>query len=246
MKIKCLVLDDEPLAIKIIQKHLESFDNFEVTHTFSNPVDAFNMISKEPVDLVFLDINMPRLNGIEFIKNLTISPFIIITTAYREYAVEGFELDVIDYLVKPISLKRLMKALNKVSQQINLRSESLKNSHHNSSANTNYKHSNHFFVKVNKKMVKIYFNDILYIESLKDYVSIKTATKDYITHYNLSAITKLVPEYEFMRIHRSFTIALNKVNAIEGNCVQIRDKMIPIGRNYVKEVKGRILSGFVV
>ncbi len=244
MKIKCLVLDDEPLAIKIIQKHLESFDNFEVTHTFSNPVDAFNTISKEPVDLVFLDINMPRLNGIEFIKNLTTSPFIIITTAYREYAVESFELDVIDYLVKPISLKRLMKALNKVSHQINLRTESFKYIHSDSSLSP--RQGNHFFVKVNKKMIKIYFDDILYIESLKDYVSIKTATKDYITHYNLSAITKLVPEYEFMRIHRSFTIALNKVNAIEGNCVQIRDKMIPIGRNYVKEVKGRILSGFVV
>lgn len=243
MKIKCLIIDDEPLAIKIIKKHLESFEDFEVTHTFNNPIEAFNMLAQEPIDLVFLDINMPRLNGIEFIRNLSTSPYIIITTAYREYAVESFELDVLDYLVKPISLKRLMKALNKVSHQINLKTD-FKNEDYNGIAR--HKKNNHFFVKVNKKMVKIHFNDILYIESLKDYVSIKTINKDYITHYNLSAITKLVPKFDFMRIHRSFTIALNKVNAIEGNCVHIHNKMIPIGRNYVKEVKGKILSGFVM
>ncbi len=242
MKIKCLIIDDEPLAIKIIKKHLESFEDFEVIHTYTNPIEAFNLLAQEPIDLVFLDINMPRLNGIEFIRNLTSSPYIIITTAYREYAVEGFELDVIDYLVKPISLKRLMKALNKVSYLINIKTELV----NNASKTSTSKKKHHFFVKVNKKMVKIHFNDILYIESLKDYVSIKTIEKDYITHYNLSAITKLVPEYDFMRIHRSFTIALNKVNAIEGNCIHIHDKMIPIGRNYVKEVKGKILSGFVL
>ncbi|MBP2833009.1 response regulator transcription factor [Aquimarina sp. U1-2] len=242
MKVKCIIIDDEPLATRVIRKHLESFDDFDVTHTFNNPVEAFHLLSKGQIDLVFLDINMPRLNGIEFIRNLTTSPFIIITTAYREYAVESFELDVIDYLVKPISLKRLMKALNKVSQQINLRTESLKENT-NDSHTTSSKNA-HFFVKVNKKMVKINFDEILYIESLKDYVSIKTTTQDYITHYNLSAITKLVPEQDFMRIHRSFTISLQHVKAIEGNCVHIHDKMIPIGRNYIKEVKCKILSGF--
>ncbi len=243
MKIKCLIIDDEPLALTIIKKHLENFDDFEVIHACNNPVEAFNLLAHESIDLVFLDINMPRLNGIEFIQNLTTSPYIIITTAYREYAVEGFEHDVIDYLVKPISLKRLMKALNKVSRQVNLKAESLKNGKLKTLGTS--KRTSHFFVKVNKKMVKIHFDDILYIESLKDYVSIKTIHNDYITHYNLSAITKLVPEYEFMRIHRSYTISLNKVNAIEGNCVQIHDKMVPIGRNYVKEVKGKILNGFV-
>ncbi len=243
MKIKCLVLDDEPLAIKIIKKHLENFEDFEVTHACNNPIEAFNLLAQEPIDLIFLDINMPRLNGIEFIQNLNASPFIIITTAYREYAVEGFELDVMDYLVKPISLKRLMRALNKVTRFINLQNEFSKNSINNSLELLEKKQ--YFFVKVGKKMVKIHFNDILYIESLKDYVSIKTITKDYITHYNLSAITKLIPEYEFMRIHRSFTIAVNKVKAIEGNCIHIHDKRIPIGRNYVKEVKGKILSGSV-
>ncbi len=244
MKIKCLILDDEPLAIKIIQKHLESFKNFEVVHTCTNPVEAFNLLSIETVDLIFLDINMPRLNGIEFIQNLDSPPFIIITTAYREYAVESFELDVVDYLVKPISLTRFMKALNKVSKLVHLQTNSLQ---YNTDRTLDHlKKQNHFFVKVNKKMVKIYFDDIQYIESLKDYVSIKTPDKDYITHYNLSAITKLVPKQKFMRVHRSFTIALNKVTAIEGNCIQIHDKMVPIGRNYVKEVKGKILSGFAV
>lgn len=242
MKIKCLIVDDEPLAVKIIEKHLEKFEKYEIVKTCNNPIDAFDVLSKEHIDLIFLDINMPKLNGIEFIKNLNKPPLIIITSAYREYAVECFELNVIDYLVKPIYLQRLMKALNKISRLMLQKGTSEIGS---TKLYSKVGSQDHFFVKVNKKMVKIYFKDILYIESLKDYVSIKTIYDDYVTHYNLLAMTKLIPKQDFMRIHRSYTISLHKVEAIDGNCVQIENKMIPIGRNYVKEVKAKILNGCV-
>ncbi|TYP99736.1 LytTR family two component transcriptional regulator [Tenacibaculum adriaticum] len=235
MKIQCLIVDDEPLAINVLKKHLESFDNFNVSHTCNNPIEAFNILSKNQIQLIFIDINMPKLNGIEFIKSLSNPPLIIITTAYREFAVEGFELDVTDYLVKPIALKRIMKSLNKVSKLLNSK---------NGSQEVNQEqviNNNYFFIKVDKKMIKIFYDDILYIKSLKDYVSIKTIYDDYITHYNLLAITKLLPNNQFIRIHRSFTIAINKVMAIDGNCIHIGDKRLPIGRNFVKEVKDKIL-----
>ncbi len=243
MKIKCLIIDDEPLAIRVIENHLKNFSDFEVIHTCNNPIEGFNLLVQESVDLVFLDINMPRVNGLDFIRNLSVSPLIIITTAYREYAVESFELDVIDYLVKPISLERFMISLKKVSRQMHLQKEAKKNS--TKSTIMPLEDYDHFFVKVNKKLIKIFFNDILYIESLKDYVSIKTISKDYITHYNLAAITRLIPEDKFIRIHRSFTISLNKVDAIEGNCIHINGNIVPIGRNYVKEVKDKILKGSI-
>ncbi len=243
MKIKCLVIDDEPLATKIIEKHLEKFENYELTQICTNPIDAFDILERKSIDLIFLDINMPKLNGIEFMKNLSKPPLIIITTAHPEYAVECFELNVmvIDYLVKPIYLQRFMKALDRVSKSFHLRDTIKTTTKLNSRLST----KNYFFVKVNKKMVKIYFKDILYIESLKDYVSIKTLHTNYVTHINLLAISKLIPRHDFMRIHRSYTISLHKVEAIDGNCVQIENKMIPIGRNYVKEVKAKILNGFV-
>lgn len=240
-KIKYLIIDDEPLATKVIKKHLEDFDEFELIASCNNPIEAFNLLAKDDIDLIFLDINMPKLNGLEFIKSLENPPFIIITTAYREYAVESFALDVVDYLVKPIALKRLMKALQKVSRLQSLKHDTFEGYTKVPLLTEN----DHFFVKVDKRMVKIYFDDILYIESLKDYVSIKTIYEDYITHYNLLAVTKLLPQHKFMRIHRSYTIALNKVGAIDGNCIYIKDKKIPIGRSYIKETKGKILNGVV-
>ncbi|MFC5045689.1 LytR/AlgR family response regulator transcription factor [Aquimarina hainanensis] len=244
MKVKCLIIDDEPLAINVIKKHLESFDNFEVLFTCNNAVEAFNLLAQNTIDLVFMDINMPKINGIEFIRNLKDPPMIIVTTAYREYAVESFELDVVDYLVKPISFKRLMKAVHKVTRIINDKLESEGGKSTLTSEESTKRRESYIFVKVNKKMVKIYFDDILYVESLKDYVSIKTIYEDYITHFNLSAITKLLPKHLFIRIHRSYTIALNKVKVVDGNCIQISDKMLPIGRNFVKDAKSIILNGF--
>lgn len=233
MKIKCLIIDDEPLAINVIKKHLTSFENFELVATHTNAVDAYNTLSQTAIDVIFIDINMPKINGIDFLKNLTNPPMTIITTAYREYAVEGFELNVLDYLVKPISFQRFLKAISKVNDEL-----SKNTAHDNSSPNPN----EFAFFKVDKKMVKVFFKDILYIESLKDYVKIKTIYEDFITHKNLISITKVLPMDKFTRIHKSYIISVNQVESVVGNTVQITGKSIPIGRNYQKEAKLTILG----
>ena len=243
MKQKCLIIDDEPLAINVIKKYLTQFEGFELVGTCQNAIEAFNILSQKEIDLVFLDINMPQLNGIDFLKSLEKPPTVIVTTAYREYAVESYELDVIDYLVKPIAFPRFMKALHKVSRLLLDKTgmeeeteQGIKSEEKESARDT------FTFFKVDKKMIKVYFKDILYIESLKDYVRIKTIYEDLITHYNLTGISSVLPEDDFMRIHRSYTIALDKVKAIEGNCVEIAGKLLPIGRNFTKAVKDRILN----
>ena len=237
MKLNCMIVDDEPLAINVIKKHLSHFDQFELVATCENAIDAFQALSEKTIDLVFLDINMPKLSGMELLKNLERAPMIIITTAYREYAVESFEQDVVDYLVKPIAFPRFMKAIHKV---IRLH-QSWSSAPGTETTMVSKKESDHVFLKVNKKMIKVYYDDILFIESLKDYVRVKTIYEDLITHYNLSGITEILPGEHFLRIHRSYTIALDKVKAIDGNCVEIAEKSLPIGRNYIKEVKNRIL-----
>ena len=233
MKIKCLIIDDEPLAINVIKKHLTSFENFELVTTHTNAVDAYNTLSQIAVDVIFIDINMPKINGIDFLKNLTNPPLTIITTAYREYAVEGFELNVLDYLVKPISFQRFLKAISKINDKLS----------ENTTKENNAPNTNEFaFFKVDKKMVKIFFKDILYIESLKDYVKIKTIYEDFITHKNLISITEIIPMDKFIRIHKSYIISINQVESVVGNTVQITGNSIPIGRNYQKEAKFAILG----
>jgi DNA-binding LytR/AlgR family response regulator len=178
---------------------------------------------------VFLDINMPQIGGLEFIENLNHKPAIVITTAYREYAVKSYELNVLDYLVKPIPLDRFIKTINKVYQKM----------YYNNA--TDIKQEPYIFLKANKKLVKVNLNDIVYIESLKDYIKVCTTLNDYVVHKSLTAITEELPSSIFIRIHRSFTISINKVIAIDGNLLELPNKKIPIGRNYIKQTKERIL-----
>jgi DNA-binding LytR/AlgR family response regulator len=233
MKIKCVIIDDESLAIQVIEDHLKNFDNIEVVGTFNNPLKAYRILEEEKVGVIFLDINMPQMSGFTFIENLNHKPLIVITTAYREYAVKSFELNVLDYLVKPIPFNRFLKAMNKVYQQIYLNS---------SSNDESLQQEPHIFLKVNKKLIKINFNDILYVESLKDYIKVITKLGDYVVHKSLTAITEELPQSNFIRIHRSFTISINKIEAVEGNTVEISSKKIPIGRNYLKQTKDRIFN----
>ncbi|MGK0253862.1 MAG: DNA-binding LytR/AlgR family response regulator [Mariniflexile sp.] len=233
MKIKCVIIDDEQLAISVIESHLKNFDPFEVVGTFNNPLKAYGALEKEKVDVIFLDINMPQMTGFSFIENLNSKPLIVITTAYREYAVKSFELNVLDYLVKPIPFDRFLKTINKVYQQLY---------NNSSSADTSLKQEPHIFLKVDKKLLKINLNDILYVESLKDYIKVITKIGDYVVHKSLTAITEELPLSNFLRVHRSYTISINKISAIEGNTIEIANKRIPIGRNYIKQTKERILN----
>lgn len=235
MKINCLIIDDEPLAINVIKNFLENFKNFEVVGTCKDAVEGFNFLSNQDVDVIFLDINMPTISGLDFLRSLQNPPAVVITTAYREYAVESFELDVIDYLVKPFSLQRFMKTISRIEQR-----SAEKDSNEGNHSDDNEKA--HVFFKIDKKMIKVYLDDILYIESLKDYVRIKTYDESLINHNNLVGIAEILPADDFVRIHRSYIIAINKVKAIDGNQVEIADKLLPIGRNYQKDIKNLLLG----
>ncbi len=233
MKIKCVIIDDESLAINVIENHLKNFDNIEVVATYNNPLKAYGVLEQEKIDLIFLDINMPQLSGFAFIENLSHRPLIVITTAYREYAVKSYELNILDYLVKPIPFNRFLKTINKVYQHLYANANS---------GDINLQQEPHIFLKVNKKLVKVNLNDILLIESLKDYIKVMTSLGDYVVHKSLTAITEELPQSNFIRIHRSYTISINKIEALEGNTIEIANRKIPIGRNYIKLTKERILN----
>jgi DNA-binding LytR/AlgR family response regulator len=230
MSIKCVIIDDEPLAIRVIESHLSKIKTFAVVATYTNPLEAMEILQVGEIDVVFLDINMPLINGLDYVKTLQNSPLIVITTAYREYAVESFELDVLDYLVKPIPFTRFMKTVNKINNALSVNSNTLEED------------NAHIFIKIDKKLVKIYLDEILYVESLKDYIKITTTTDTYLVHQTLTSFTDALPQENFIRIHRSYTISIQKVNAIIGNMVEINGLQIPIGRNYVQIAKDVILK----
>lgn len=222
--IKCLIVDDEPLAIDVIENYLGRLKDVE-SQSCQNAVEALQLMKTETFDMVFLDIEMPLLTGFDFLKTVKNPPAIIITTAYREYAVEGFEYEVVDYLVKPISFPRFMKAFERV----------LKLHEHNDDQPDD--DNNQFlFLKVDRKLVKILIQDILHIESLKDYIRVTTTNGTFISYQSLTSITEKLPAKKFMRIHRSFTVALERVNSVEGNCVEIAGTMIPVSRELKQEV----------
>jgi DNA-binding LytR/AlgR family response regulator len=234
MKIKCLIIDDEPLAAEVIQSHLKEFSNMELLGTFSNPIEALKTLEENKIDVVFTDINMPKMSGLDFIRNTDSVPIFIITTAHREYAVESFDLEVLDYLVKPIPFTRFLKSINKISLKIY--SDKL------NEEDSNQNEKSFIFLKVDKKLIKVKFEDIYYIESLKDYIKVIAKSGDSIVHKSLTGITEELPKKQFLRIHRSFTVALEKIDALEGNSVLIKNTRIPIGRKYVNHAKKVILN----
>ena len=233
MKLNCIIIDDEPLAINVIKNYLEQINDIDIVGTCSNAIEGFELLKKEQIDLIFLDINMPILDGISFIKTLDVKPLIIITSAHEEFAVESFELDVLDYLVKPIPFPRFLKAINKAIKQSNKHKPGQFNSIERP----------YIFLKIDKKKLKkIYLDEILVVESLKDYLKINTVTERYIIHQTLSSFTDQLPSNKFIRIHRSFTIAMDKIDAIEGNSVEIGGVRYMIGRTYHEKVKNIILN----
>jgi len=233
MKIKCVLIDDEPLAIKVLQNYFTNFTDFEVIGTFNNSLEALDFINSTTVDAVFLDINMPMMTGFELISLIENKTKVIITTAFREFAAESYDLDVLDYLVKPIPLPRFIKCINKITTEYNLK---------NNIKVENTKGDSHIFIKVDKKMMKINIEEILFVEGMKEYIKVVTPDKTYITHKSLTSLSEELPADRFLRIHKSYVIALNKVKSIEGNRIQIQSYTIPIGRNYSKEVKNKILE----
>jgi DNA-binding LytR/AlgR family response regulator len=230
--IKTLIVDDEPLALDIIESYIEKIPDLELVARCDNAISANEILQKEHIDLIILDIQMPQMTGIELVKSLRTVPKVIFTTAYSEYAVEGFELDAVDYLLKPVAFDRFMKAVNKVTDgadKINTAAE-----------------DDYFFVKADKKLIKIHFNEILYIEGLKDYVIIKKETGRVIALQTMKSLEAKLPSNIFMRVHRSYIVNIAKIKAVVGNTIEIlengKTKDIPIGKNYKDDLVAIIES----
>ncbi|MCK5168437.1 MAG: response regulator transcription factor [Bacteroidales bacterium] len=226
-KYKCVIIDDEPIAIRVIKDHLKNIDDFECIGGFTKAIDAIQILNNERVDLLFLDINMPGISGIEFLKSLTNPPKVIFTTAYRNFAVDAFELDALDYLVKPISFERFLKSINKFLSIGKLLDKI---------SNESPIAKDYIILKSDKKNYKIKFSDILYIESLDNYIKVYTNDISIVCYERLSGIEKELPKSEFLRIHRAYIINLIKVDVFTSAYVQIKERKLGIGRNYKNDV----------
>lgn len=226
-KIKCLIVDDEVIAREIIASHLSKIDNLEIVAQCKNAIDAFNQVNNTPIDLVFLDINMPEISGISFAKSINKDIKIIFTTAYRDYAVDGFELQAVDYLLKPIAFERLLKAVNLYIEV-----------YYTSEVNPSEKvGANDFiFVRSDRRMIKIDFEDIIYIESYSDYIKIHLKDESIVTRENISAIEAKLPDSKFIRIHRSYIVATSQIKSFTNESIILSDKEFTIGRSYKSDV----------
>lgn len=232
--INTIIVDDEPLALDVLETYLEKIPELNLVARCNNAFEANEALKQYEVDLMFLDIQMPQLTGIDFIKTLTEAPLVIFTTAYSNYAIEGFELNATDYLLKPISLERFLKAANKAIEQIELKRKE-------NASDVKFGDADDFiFVKADKKYVKVKYSEVLYIEGLKDYVIIRTEKGRVITLQTMKSLEVKLPQKIFKRIHRSYIVNLNKVEAIIGNMVEVIEKgqakHLPIGKNYRDEL----------
>ncbi len=233
LQIKCLVVDDEPPALEILKRYIESIPSLSLAGICGNAVEALAVIQQQPIDILFIDIQMPQILGTDFIRTLTNPPKIIFTTAYRKYAVEGFDLDAVDYLLKPISFERFLKAINKIMKvSIKQNPQTVAGSAGDSEVN-----NTHIFFRADRKIMKIALDDIIYFESLKDYIKVVTRTKTFLTKHSISSLEENLPHPGFLRIHRSYIIAVNKIEYFENEMVGIGKQELPISRMYRHEVE---------
>lgn len=224
MKLRCAIVDDEPLAITIIEGYLKKIPYVEIIGKFNNALPVYEFLKKNTVDLLFMDIEMPNITGVDFIKSLSSPPSVIFTTANKNYAIDGFDLNIEDYILKPITFERLLKAVNRVYEKTNRNKPS-----------ENKESEEFLYLKENKKMVKVYVKNILYLESIKDYVKIVTLCKTVITKQQLSYFETILNSSAFLRIHRSFIVAKDKIDAYSLSGIDIGNIELPIGRKY-KEI----------
>jgi DNA-binding LytR/AlgR family response regulator len=236
LKLNCIIIDDEPLARKGLKEYISDVEFLNLVNEFDNPVKAMDCISKKEIHLIFLDIQMPKLTGLEFLKTLKNAPPVIFTTAFPQFALEGFELNALDYLVKPVSYERFLKAVVKAREYYEIRQK-------NVAEKTSSTIDDHFFIKADNKLVKIFFNDILFAEGLQNYVVIHTREKKYITYLTFKSLEEYLPSGSFIRTHKSYIVSASKVDSIEGNELRIIQHHIPISRNLKEEVMEKLLNG---
>lgn len=228
-KINCVAIDDEPFALEIMADDIQKISFLNLVGTFSNPMDAWELIKQGKVDLIFLDIQMPVITGTQFLRSLPTPPMVIFTTAYQQYALEGYDLDIVDYLLKPIPFDRFLKAVNKAEELFRLRTKEQQNL-------PIVEEVNFFFIYSEYKQIKIYFEDVIYVEGLKDYVKIyvKQQSKPILTRMNLKMMTTKLPPQLFCRVHHSFIVALDKISAFQKTKLLIGEKELPIGRKFAE------------
>ena len=230
-----MIIDDEPLALDVLETYIAKMPELHLVARCSNALEANEQLRKHQVDLIFLDIQMPQVSGVDFIRTLANPPLFIFTTAYSNYALEGFELNAIDYLLKPISIDRFMKAVNKALEQFELRKREAASETGNEKEGVDF-----FFVKADKKLVKIKYNEILYIEGLKDYVIIRLEQGRVVTLQTMKSLEDKLPLTKFKRIHRSYIVSIDKIHAVDGTSVDVFEKgqikQLPIGKNYRDEI----------
>lgn len=229
--INCLVVDDEPIARKGILEHIRQIDFLFPVAECKSALEASTWLQKKNIDLILLDIQMPKLTGVDFMKNSPVLPAVIFTTAYPEYAIEGYELDVLDYLLKPISFNRFLKSALKAQEYLGLRTS------HEVSASQDF-----FFIKCNQKIEKIKMNDVLYIEGMSNYVIVHTQQRKYISYLTSKSIEEQLPHNMFVRIHKSFLVAVNSIDTIDGNEVKVGKFTLPISKSHKDDVINRIGS----
>lgn len=235
-KIICLAVDDEPPALDVLKRYIVCVPNLQLAGTCADALEALTMLQQHAIDLLFLDIHMPQLSGTDLVRTLKNPPKVIFTTAFRKFAVEGFELDAVDYLLKPISFERFLKAVNKV-MDTNLHSLE---SNNGNGDNNNRQEDTFITLRANRKNLKIALDDILYIESLKDYIKVITKNKTIVTKQSISSVEEILPKNQFVRIHRSFIVSINKIETFTHETIEIGKQELPISRMYKMDV-GRVL-----
>jgi DNA-binding LytR/AlgR family response regulator len=231
MKLKCIIVDDEPMARKVLQEYIEDIDFLELVGKAENPVKANALLAQVDADLILLDINMPMLSGIEYLRTAASLPMVIITTAYAEYAIEGFELDVIDYLVKPFSFERFLKACNKA-----------KEFHSHTQTPVTGSKSDHFFIKCDGRIEKVLYTELLYVEAMLNYVILHTDSRKMIAYLTIKSMVEQLPADIFLKVHKSYIINMSKIKSIEGNEISLGGAAITISQNLYESSMMKILS----
>ncbi len=235
MTLTCLIIDDEPLARKGLKEYIQEVDFLHLAGEFEDPLKATQVLLHQKTDLLFLDIQMPKLTGLDFLKTIAHPPLVILTTAYPQYALDGFELNVVDYLLKPFSFERFWKAI--------IKAQSLASSQSQLSPFVPMARPTYFFIKHDNKLVKIQHIDILFVEALQNYVAIHVKDKKYLAYLTLQSVEEYLPPDQFLKIHKSYLVAFSKIDSIEGNNIRIGDYHLPISRNLKDEVLERLLKG---
>ena len=233
MKLKCIIIEDEPVARKVLQEFIEEIDFLELKGYAENPLKAMPLLDGHDVDIVFLDINMPKINGIDFLKSYNINAHIIITTAYPMYAVEAYGLDVLDYLVKPVSFDRFLKACNKVKELSDLK---------NTAPVNTTKPTGYFFIKCENQIEKVFYDDLLYAEAMMNYVMLYTTAKKMMVYITMKGLEEQLPVENFIKVHKSFIVNIGKIKSIEGNILHIGNEKIAISQNLREKVINQIIQ----